>query len=402
MRYGANYIPSKNWLYSWADFDEKSIREDIKTLKNLGFDHIRAHILWNLFQPNEAFVSPHCLSNLQKFTSICEEEKIDFFLSVFTGWMSGMVFMPPWLNIGGFDCWKKGMFTNERAISAEKFLIEELGKVVAKSTSFLGFDLGNELNCLTRYDIDKDITKENVVRWGEIMLEKCEEAAPGKMHVNGMAHAPWFGDTFFTRKHLANTGGMTPVHAWAPFTGTSGKYDNDSFETAALSNYMFEMARAYADDENRLYSVQEFGMADEWAKDDEQLENFIVRTLDSIRSEKNVWGVTWWCSHDIQDKFLGFEKFEHHLGLIDVNNIPKKAALVFKDYIENEKNNPIPEIKRTKAIVIQKGTGDENDYTNAERFMNYFKKGINVAFVCEENAKDAEYLKKRGIDEILD
>lgn len=45
MRFGVNYIPSKKWLYSWADFDENSIREDIKAIKNLGFDHVRTHIL---------------------------------------------------------------------------------------------------------------------------------------------------------------------------------------------------------------------------------------------------------------------------------------------------------------------------------------------------------------------
>lgn len=401
MRYGANYIPSKNWLYSWLDFDENSIRDDIKALKSLGFDHIRTHILWSIFQPNEHFVSQHCLDNLKNFTKICEEEKMDFFLSVFTGWMSGMVFLPPWLNIGGFDCWKKGMFTDERAISAEKYLIGKLSEVVGKSDVFLGFDLGNELNVLTRTEIDKDITKENVTRWGEVMLAECEKCVPGKMHVNGVAHAPWFGDMYFTREHLANTGAMTIFHAWAPFTGTSSKYGTDSFETAALSNYMTEMARAYCDeDEERLYNVQEFGMADEWASE-EVLERFIVRSLDSIRSEKNVWGVTWWCSHDIQEEYLGFEKFEHHLGLIDVNNKPKKAGIVFKKYIEEEKQRPIEEIKRTKAVVIKQGSGDENDYTNAEIFMEYFKKGINIAFVTEDKAEDSEYLRKRGIEEVI-
>lgn len=30
MRFGANYIPSKNWLYSWLDFDEESIKKIYK------------------------------------------------------------------------------------------------------------------------------------------------------------------------------------------------------------------------------------------------------------------------------------------------------------------------------------------------------------------------------------
>ena len=111
---------------------------------------------------------------------------MDFFLSIFTGWMSGMVFLPPWLNVGGFDIWKLGTFTNERAIEAEKLLIKEIGKLVAGSKVFLGFDLGNELNCLTRYEIDKDISKETVDNWSHIMFEVCNNVAPGKLHNNGM------------------------------------------------------------------------------------------------------------------------------------------------------------------------------------------------------------------------
>ena len=402
MRFGVNYIPSKEWLYSWLDFDEASVRKDIETIKSLGFDHIRAHIIWSFFQPNEKYVSVHCKNNLKKFTKICEEVGMDFFLSLFTGWMSGMVFLPPWLNVGGFDCWKVGMFTNERAIKAEKLLIDEVGAVVAKSKVFLGFDLGNELNCLTRYEIDKDIDKEKVDNWSHIMFEKCNEVAPGKLHNNGMAHAPWFGDSFFTRETLANDGAITPIHAWAPFTGTTSRYGITGKETHRLPNYMIEMAKAYSNDNNRLYQVQEFGMADQWFEKEEDLKIFIDKTLENCASDKNIWGVTWWCSHDISDRFAGFVDFEHNLGVIDVNNKPKAAGLIFKEFIESCKNTEIKEIKPTKALVIKQGPGDENDYTNAERYMKLVEKGIYPAFVTPEKAGDKEYLMSRGIEEIIE
>lgn len=60
MRFGVNYIPSKKWLYSWIDFDKSAILEDLKTIKSLGFDHIRARVLWSYFQPNENKVSEYC------------------------------------------------------------------------------------------------------------------------------------------------------------------------------------------------------------------------------------------------------------------------------------------------------------------------------------------------------
>ncbi len=402
MRFGVNYIPSEKWLYSWVDFNADSIREDIKAIKKLGFDHIRAHILWNAFQPNENYVSELCLKNLSKFTKICEEEKMDFFLSLFTGWMSGMVFLPPWLNVGGFDCWKKGMFSNKDAIKAELHLIDKVAEVVAKSDVFLGFDLGNELCCLLRNDIDADLTREIADEWSHIMFKKCNEAAPEKLHSNGMAHTPWFGETAMSRKTLANDGSITPLHAWAPFTGVSGKYGINAKETYRLPIYMAEMARAYCDNVERLYQIQEFGMADQWFNTDDELENFIFGTLSNCASDKNIWGITWWCSHDIKQKYLGFVDFEHNLGIIDTENKPKAAGLIFKKFIDNFKPDKYIEPRPSKALIIKPGTGEENDFTNAQRYFDLYAKGESVAFVTEDNKSNIEYLKSRGITEIID
>ena len=50
IRFGANYIPSKNWLHSWINWDEKSVEEDLLACKEIGIDHIRAHVIWPYFQ----------------------------------------------------------------------------------------------------------------------------------------------------------------------------------------------------------------------------------------------------------------------------------------------------------------------------------------------------------------
>ena len=76
--------------------------------------------------------------------------------------------------------------------------------------------------------------------------------------------------------------------------------------------------------------------------------------------------------------------------------------MIFKEFIEKYKNNGVAEIKPTKALVIKPGTGDESDYTNAERYMKLIKEGIYPTFVVPEKVKDSEYLKNRGIEEIID
>ena len=56
------------------------------------------------------------------------------------------------------------------------------------------------------------------------------------------------------------------------------------------------------------------------------------------RTEK-YGGITWWCSHDISDKYTGFVDFEHNLGLIDVNNNPKPSRTVYEKFIDEYKKN---------------------------------------------------------------
>ena len=403
MRFGVNYIPSKNWLYSWIDFDKNAILEDLKAIKKLGFDHIRAHILWSYFQPNEKTVSKYCLHNLKQFTEACEEVGLDFFLSLFTGWMSGFVFFPSWLNIGGFDFWKLNLFSDERAIEAEKLLIEEVAKVVAKSENFLGFDLGNELNVIHRPELDKNLSIEVADRWSKIMLDKCYEVAPGGLHCNGTDHGPWFQNTFFSRENLANSGFATQFHTWGSFTGTSERFGWNDNRMYSLPRYMTEISKAYAENpDERLFQVQEFGASKEWIDDDTVMETFIRNTLDFCAEEPNMWGVTWWCSHDISREFAGFQELEYSLGLLDIDNNPKASGLVFQNYIEEFQTKEITPYKPTKALVVKETKWGETDRTNADRYASQVEKGIYPAFILPEKVNDTAYLNMRGIEEIIE
>ena len=403
MRFGVNYIPSKNWLYSWIDFDKTAILEDLKAIKSLGFDHIRAHILWSYFQPNGKSVSKYCLNNLKQFTEACEEVGLDFFLSLFTGWMSGFVFFPSWLNVGGFDFGKLDIYTDELAIEGEKYLIEEVAKVVTKSEKFLGFDLGNELNVLLRPDLDKNISVEVADKWSKLMYEKCYEVAPNGLHCNGTDHGPWFGNAFFSRENLANNGFATQFHTWGKFTKTSDQYGWNDNRIYSLPRYMTEISKAYTEKPNeRLFQVQEFGVAKEWIDDKDVMEKYICNTLDFCAADPNMWGVTWWCSHDISKEFAGFSNMEYSMGLIDLDNNPKHAGLVFKKYIEEFKNKEVIPYRPTKALVVKETDWLCTDRTNADRYAAQVEKGIYPAFILPEKVNDTEYLKMRGIEEIIE
>ena len=400
IRFGANYIPSKNWLHSWTNWDAASVEEDLIATKALGVDHIRANLIWPYFQINPTAMSPSAMNNLKEFMQICDKVGMDCFITLFTGWMSGFFYFPAWQQklTGRFG---EGIFHNPEMMKAEEFYIREIAKVVKDSKSFMGFDLGNELSVLLFYD--KTATIEECDIWHEKMLGICEEVAPGKLHNNGVDHMPWHIGVGFSREILVNTGRITPVHTYSEFTGAIERFGKMSMESYHLAPFMMEMARAFSEDINRPFWVQEFGTAAAGFDDNE--EEFVIRSIEAMYTTENLWGITWWCTHNLPKEYTAYDPLEYELGLRDSNNKPTRAGELFKKIVKEYKENGANPPKRTVAFVL-KTYDDEGKITpdlfweNGKRYVEFVEKGIYPAIILPEKANDEEYLKSRGIEKV--
>ena len=403
IRFGVNYIPSKNWLHSWMDWDEKSVEEDLLACKVIGIDHIRAHVIWPYFQVDQYVINKQAFRNLESFRKICEKVGMDFCLTVFTGWMSGLYLLPSWLqNIGkcGFG---EGIFNNEEIIKGEKYFIKELTAVVGDSPNFLGYDLGNELSCLARND--KFLTIKDADKWNTDMLNYCEELVPNKLHNNGDDHQPWLTNQYFSKEVLANTGAITPLHCYALFTGALGRFGRDSIESIHLAPFMQEIAQAYSKDpNNRKYWVQEFGTVS--VKLDEEIFDFMRKSIDAMYTQNNLWGITWWCSHNISKEHTSFNAKEYELGLFDNNNKITESGKMFYDMVKKYNENPVMPKARTSAIIWDNFEYLNNPldvaWQNGKRYADCIRQGIYPAIILPEKANDVEYLKSRNITDVLD
>ena len=400
IRFGANYIPSKNWLHNWVNWDPVSVEEDLISTKALGADHIRANLLWPYFQLNPYVMSEVALKNLKEFMAICDKVGIDCCLTLFTGWMSGSFFFPAWQQkiTGAFG---EGIFSHPEMIKAEEYYIREIAKVVVDSKSFMGFDLGNELSVLVFYD--KTAKIEECDAWHKRMLNLCEEVAPGKLHNNGVDHMPWFIGVGFSREVLVNTGRISAIHAYSEFTEALKRFGKMSTESIHLAPFMMEMSKAFAEDKDRLYWIQEFGTAARGF--DKESEKFVEESIRAMYTSDNLWGITWWCTHNLPKGYTAFEDLEFELGLLDSDNKPTPAGLVFKRIVEDYKKNGA-QVPEHKAAFVLKATDSNGAITpdviweNGKIYAEFVEKGIYPAIVLPEKATDAEYLKSRGIEKV--
>jgi endo-1,4-beta-mannosidase len=400
LRFGLNYVPRKNWWYAWDNWDRVSISEDLEAIRDLGMDHIRIQCLWPTFQPGINYVNTIALSRLLELLDLAEAANLDVQVTVLDGWLSGYSFLPAWVA----PLTKDGnIFTSSKVIEAEKLLFQELAAVIGKHKRFLGFDLGNEIE-VEQGTAGNDATLEEADRWATTMLTELERLAPGKLHVNGVAHEPWLKNTGFSRSNLATTGSATIIHCYAYWSGALKQYRYNDVGSLHLLEYMVELAKAYQKDPARKVWVEEVGTSAEWMPE-EYIPEYARILLANAASCANLWGFTWWCSHDIDPALKGFLSLEYNLGVLDTHNRAKPIGRALARLIDNMRCAPPEPLKRSVAIVLP-GTevssmSGSGQWAIPDQFMELIRQGRRPALILESRAHDELYLQARGIEDLV-
>jgi endo-1,4-beta-mannosidase len=401
LRFGVNYIPRKNWLYSWQDWDLQSVKDDFDAIRGLGMDHIRAHCLWPFFQPGINYVSERLLNQTHQLLDAADQADLDVEVTVLSGWMSGYAFLPFWtkpLAPGG----SSNVFAGADAIEGEKLLFKRLADTVGAHKRFLGFDLGNEMNVLlTRTN---PASQEQLDAWATGMFQYLESIAPGKFHVNGLGARPWWTDMPLARTSIANQGKATSVHTYAGFAGSLQRYGYSGIGTLHLPEYRVELAYAYQTELARRVWIEEIGASPEWMPDS-YLPEYARQLVHNAVDTGVLWGITWWCSHDIDPAIKGFKSMEYSLGLIDQQNHVKPLGSAFQALAKELKGKSSPSAQRNTALVIPEvGLAPDPhdfDWTYATPFMDLVKDRKKPCIVLKSRAQDEDYLRARGVTELI-
>jgi endo-1,4-beta-mannosidase len=352
LRFGVNYTPSENWWYYWLEGSPDRVRADFDAIRNLGMDHLRIFCIWSVFQPNPNWVSPRALSRLREMLDLADEFELDVQVTVLNGWLSGFLFVPDWAQ-------QQDFFLAPQLVESQTELITQVIHSVADHPRFLGVDLGNELG-VTHLKASK-ATRVQADAWQTALLSHCESLAPGKIHVNGVDHQHTFQGVGFTPQVLANTGTMSAVHAWFEFTGAREKYQPLDWGSVGLGRYCLELSSAFAQDPSRKVWLQEIGVSQLWMPESDLIP-FIEQSLHHAAECPALWGITWWCSHDIDRKFGGFHELEYDLGLLTIDNKIKPSGTTLQKLLPHlhkarEEGVSATPFEVSTEFITQRGCG---------------------------------------------
>ena len=327
LRFGVNYVPSAKWWYCWNDFVEDEITRDFDAIAGMGADHIRIMLIWPSFQPNRRSVSAVHLDRLERLMELAAARGIDVCVTMLTGWLSGWSFRPTFDRPNDF-------YTAAELVDPVSLYFRSCAARLNRHRNFLGFDLGNEMNCCW-----KSASLADGDAWTGRMLDLCDEVSPQAVHVNGVDHQPWFYPETFSPVFLAKRQAIIALHCWIEFTGARRRGGVLDPVCTRLAPAMAALARAHAGDANKPVWLQEFGASADWMPSGDIPRFLDIAVTEAIRGGVN-W-LTWWASHDIRPEYE-FSLLEYDLGLLDVDNRLKPAGEAFKRLAAEWRGKPVP------------------------------------------------------------
>lgn len=394
-RFGVNYVPSKNWWFSWKDqyWAPDSIQEDLNTIANINMDHIRIFTIWPWFQPEEDEISGKMLDRLKQIFGMADNADLDVQVTPLQGHLSGYEWYPAWVG-------SRSYVGNSGVTAAQKRLFTAIENCIGSHARFMGFDLSNEINA-TYHHWDDDVSNSAFAEWVRELLDHCNEIAPDKMHIASTAGD--FNALSDVRKQLAaRAGDLSIVHPWV-FDGASDDDGDLTFYGTHHQGYFTELIRAYQTNPDRGIWHHELGAPlvnnnQEVNIPKDKRAEWAERVVTNIfNNHEHIYGLTWWSSHDIRDEgpynlLRSRKELEYTLGLLTVDNEPKPIANRLADLIAQYRQNP-PNPTQSTAII---GT-DEDAYLDVLQ-----EQGIPPKIVLEEHKDDQNHLNKRNIDTFLD
>lgn len=398
MRFGVNYTPRRGWFHSWLDFDPAAAREDLAQIAELGLDHVRVFHLWPLLQPDRTLIRPAAVEQVAALADIAAECGLDVCVDALQGHLSSFDFYPAWTRT-----WhERNVFTDPDAIEAQAALITALGEALRERGNVFCLQLGNEPNNLVEQN---PVGAAQVDAWLDALLAAARGAFPGRWVSHAAFDAAWYGDGHpFTPEASARKGDVTAVHPWVFTGGCAQRYGAMSVQATHLAEYGVEIARAYAADPARPVWVQEVG-APQPHVPAEEAPDFAELTIRHVADGAGVWGVTWWCSHDVDRSLADFPELEYTLGLIDsagrVKPIGRRVAEVVR---ELRAAPPAPEPRRVGLVLdcdhaTRSVSGPGGAYFDA--WMALRAAGTRPAVLLAAHAGDPTQVAARGITEVV-
>ena len=144
-------------MFMWREFDRRVIEEDLAIIRDLGISWVRIFLLWEDFQPEPKKIPTIMLDRFVDFLEVADSKNLVVMPTLFTGYMCGLHWLPPWMLLASTEIGKYPVFSMDKVrnnkiknpyvdaeiMEAQIFFLRELLAAVAGHPALSAWNLGN-------------------------------------------------------------------------------------------------------------------------------------------------------------------------------------------------------------------------------------------------------------------
>lgn len=185
---GVNYWPRTRAMFWWKQFDPEEVRRDFGEIAAWNMDGVRIFLLWEDFMPEPHRVDGRMLERLRQVLDLAGQHRLRVIVTLFTGHMSGVNWLPAWLLdgeresdprfrlIAGGRVVKgrlRDLYEDPFALEAQVAMAEAAAQALRDHPALLAWDLGNEPDLVLR-----PRAPEAAARWLATLVQALRAVDP--------------------------------------------------------------------------------------------------------------------------------------------------------------------------------------------------------------------------------
>jgi len=400
---GCNYWASHAGTNMWKDWRPDIVENDLRLLSEANIKTLRVFPLWPDFQPislvygnssdicygeervpftkeGVAGVSETMINRFEHFCDTAEKYNIKLIVGILTGWMSGRIFVPPFLE-------RRNLVTDPVAVRWELKYVKYMVEHFKDYKAIVAWDLGNECNCLG------DIGDRDRAYWWVSTITGAIKSIDNVRPVISGMHAT-FPERAYNPKDLGEILDVLCTHPYPMFTplcDTDPLTENKSVMHAVAETVMY---RGWS---GKPAFVEEAGSLGPMIASDKNVGAY-VNTMLYLLWSHNCHGMLWWCAFDqteLNHAPYDWLAVERELGLFKSDYSAKpvlNAITAFTDFLDNFEYDRLPKRIVDGVCISTQRNGTWGPAFGA--FMLSKQAGIDIEFcnITDEIPKSNMYI----------
>lgn len=426
---GANYWASHAGTNMWHDWRPDIIEKDLELLAKNNIKSLRVFPMWPDFQPikmhytcatyewevrmgedplpqteaGKAGIDETMVERFKFFCDVAEKNGIKLVVGLLTGWMSGRLYVPPYLD-------GKNVLTDPAAIKWEIKFVKYMVKTFKDHPAIAAWDLGNECNCLGVAG-----SHEAAYLWVSTITNAIKSEDNQKPVVSGM-HST-FPEYDFRPQDMGEILDIMCTHPYPLFTPHC---DTDPITEHKSAMHAVAETVMYRGFSGKPAFAEEVGTLGPMIASNENSAEYTNKILHLLWSH-NCLGFMWWCAFEqshLNHTPYDWIHLERELGLFYTDGTFKPTAAVLSDFAkfaEEFEYKKLPD-RIVDAVCVIGGSPIEKRESWLPAFGTFIlakQAGLDIEFcyntqkIPEANAyilpslSGAQYMSIHALKEIL-